>query len=278
MEIECAFVPGIQGGSHARSVDAEIATVAARQHGVVSRGQLRGLGLGQSAIDHRLARGSLHGIHRGVFAVGHGALAREGHWLAAVLAAGPNAVLSHRSAAALWGIRDARRARVEVTVGRVCRRPGIQAHRIVLAPDEVTVERAIPVTTPARTLLDLAEQLTPQRLERAVHEAEYRRLTSPLSLDALLTRHRGRRGTAALQAIVDRGRLGRTLTRSDFEIDFLAFLDAHRLERPLTNEPIGPLDRRRPLARREARRRARQPPGPRHPHGPSSPTARATAT
>jgi hypothetical protein len=129
-----------------------------------------------------------------------------------VLAAGPNAVLSHRSAAALWGIRDARRARVEVTVGRVCRRPGIQAHRIVLAPDEVTVERAIPVTTPARTLLDLAEQLTPQRLERAVHEAEYRRLTSPLSLDALLTRHRGRRGTAALQAIVDRGRLGRTLT------------------------------------------------------------------
>jgi hypothetical protein len=84
---------------------------------------------------------------------------------------------------------------------------------------------------------DLAEQLTPQRLERA-GEAEYRRLTRPLSLDALLTRHQGRRGTAALRAIVDKGRLGTNIPRTELEIGFLAFLDRHQIPRPLVNEPI----------------------------------------
>jgi very-short-patch-repair endonuclease len=240
MPIERAFDPEIWGGSHSRSADRLVAELAAGQHGAVARWQLLELGLSATAIDHRVARGLLHVIHRGLYAVGHRLLSREGRWMAAVLAAGDGAVLSHRTAAALWGIRDTRRARIEVIVPRVCRRPGIDAHRSALAADEVTVERGIPVTTPARTLLDLAEQLTPQRLERAVHEAEYRRLSSPLSLEALLTRHKGRRGTAALRAIVDKGRLGSTITRSDLELDFLAFLDAHRLERPLVNEEIGP--------------------------------------
>ena len=119
------------------------------------------------------------------------------------------------------------------------KRPRVRAHRIALSADEITTERGIPVTTPARTLLDLAEQLTLQRLERAVHEAEYRRLASPLSLDALLARHQGRRGTAALRTIVDRGNLRTTLTQSDLEIEFLALLDAHQIPRPKTNEPIG---------------------------------------
>jgi very-short-patch-repair endonuclease len=87
---------------------------------------------------------------------------------------------------------------------------------------------------------DLAEVLDRHQLERAVHETEFRRLTSPLSLDALLTRHQGRRGTAALRKIVDQNNLGRTLTRSELEIAFLAFLDAHHIERPKVNEPIGP--------------------------------------
>jgi very-short-patch-repair endonuclease len=152
---------------------------------VVARWQLLALGLGHGAIDHRVARGLLHPVHRGVYAVGHAVLSRHGVWMAAVLAAGPNAVLSHRSAAALWGIRDGGGRDVDVTVARDRKRPGIRAHRAALAPDEITIEDGIPVTTPARTLLDLAEQLTPQRLERAVHEAEYRRLTSPLTVDAL---------------------------------------------------------------------------------------------
>jgi hypothetical protein len=206
----------------------------------VSRAQLLALGLGHGAIDHRVARGLLHPVHRGVYAVGHGALSRHGLWMAAVLAAGPGAVLSHRSAAALWAIRDTQRVRPEVTVARRRNLSGVDTHRIALPADEVTTHHGIPVTTPARTLLDLAEQLTVQGLERAVHEAEYRRLTSPLSLDAVLTRHQGRRGTAALKKIVDQGRLGKTITRSELEERFLAFLDAHELPRPLVNEPIGP--------------------------------------
>jgi hypothetical protein len=217
-----------------------IAELAARQHGVVSRAQLRELGLGRGAIRHRLAAGRLHRIHQGVYAVGHRRLTREGHWMAAVLAAGLRAVLSHRSAAALWRIRDTARANVEVITARERRRPGIDSRRTALPADEVTVERGIPITTPARTLLDLAEVLPPHQLERAVHETEFRRLTSPHSLEALLTRHRGRRGTQALKAIVDQGQIGRTITRSDLELAFLAFLDAHGIPRPLVNERIGP--------------------------------------
>jgi hypothetical protein len=200
MAVEGNVGHGIRGQGSPR----QIAALAARQHGVVSRAQLLGLGLGQGAIDHRVGRGLLYPVHRGVYAVGHSVLGPRGQWLAAVLAAGPGAVLSHSSAAALWGIRDAEGARPEVTVARRRRLTSVTTHRIALAEDEITINDGIPVTTPARTLLDLAEQLTPQRLERAVHEAEYRRLTSPLSLDALLTRHQGRRGTAALRMIVDR--------------------------------------------------------------------------
>jgi predicted transcriptional regulator of viral defense system len=240
MAIQCEVGHEIRSQLRTRSADALIAELAGRQHGVVARWQLLALGLGHGAIDHRVARGLLHAVHRGVYAVGHAALSRHGVWMAAVLAAGPNAVLSHRSAAALWGIRDGGGRDVDVTMARDRKRPGIRAHRAALAADEITIEDGIPVTTPARTLLDLAEQLTPQRLERAVHEAEYRRLTSPLSLEALLTRHQGRRGTKALRAIVDQTNLGSTITKSDLEILFLAFVDQHQIPRPLVNEPIGP--------------------------------------
>jgi hypothetical protein len=241
MGIEIHVHPVIGGKRDTRSVDVVIAALAARQHGVVARWQLLDRGIGARAIDHRLERGRLHRVHRGVFAVGHAVLSRPGAWMAAVLAAGPEAVLSHRSAAALWGIRDTAAARVEVTVPRNRRaRPRITIHRGALSADEITVHDGIAVTTPARTLLDLAEVLAPHQLERAVHETEYRRLTSPLSLDALLTRHQGRRGTKALRAIVDQNNLGSTITKSELEIMFLAFLDQNEVPRPLVNEPIGP--------------------------------------
>ncbi|HEX2102988.1 MAG TPA: hypothetical protein VHF51_05015 [Solirubrobacteraceae bacterium] len=238
MANERAIRHGMRAEMPSRSVDGHIAALAGRQYGVVTREQLLELGLGRAAIGHRVACARLHRLHAGVFAVGHRGLRREGWWLAAVLAAGPGAVLSHRSAAALWGIWDDR-ATVDVTVERRCRRPWIDAHRTTLPEDEVTLERGIPVTTPARTLLDLAEQLAAHRLERAVHEAEYRRLTSPLSLDALLTRHQGRRGTAALKAIVERGKIGATMTKSELEARFLSMLDRHDLPRPLVNHRIG---------------------------------------
>jgi very-short-patch-repair endonuclease len=213
-----------------------IAELAARQHGVVARNQLLALGVGARAIEHRLAHGRLHPIHRGVFAVGHPVRTPDATWVAAALAAGPDAVLSHRSAAAIWAMRQSSRLVVEVITPRKLRRPRVQAHRIVLPDDEVTIERGIPVTTPARTLFDLAAVVSHQQLEAAFNEAEYRRLGSPTSLGALLERYPGRRGTRAVRRLLDEHRRnGRTVTRSVLERRFLAVLDAHDLPRPRIN-------------------------------------------
>jgi very-short-patch-repair endonuclease len=216
--------------------DAAIAELAASQHGLVTRDQLAALGLGRGAIEHRVARGVLHVVHRGVYAVGHRLLTRDGHRMAAVLAAGPGAVLSHRSAAALWGMRDTSRAAIEVTAAEKCRRPRIEAHRAVLLPDEVTVRRGIPVTTAARTLFDLATVLTPQQLEHAFNEAQVRRLTSPVSLADLLSRYPRRAGNAATRRVLaTHAAMGETVTRSRLERRFLALIDAHALPRPRVN-------------------------------------------
>src|SRR4051812_19124047 len=106
----------MRGEGVARGGDREIGRLASRQHGVVSRVQLRALGLSDDAIDRRLAAGRLHAVHRGVYAVGHSVLARRGLWLAAVLACGPGAVLSHAAAAALWELRAFGGVRTDVTV------------------------------------------------------------------------------------------------------------------------------------------------------------------
>ena len=220
-------------------VDAAIAGVAARQHGVVSREQLLDLGLGYRAIDGRIARGSLQPLHRGVFAVGHRRLTQRGTWMAAVLAAGHGAVLSHRAAAALWGMRES--ARVEVTVPQQRRRPGITAHRAVLLADEVTRRAGIPVTNAARTLFDLAAVVSEEDLEHALNEAEIQRLTSPLSLDDLVARYPRRAGTKAVKRALHKYReIGEVVTKSHMERRFLAMLDAHAIPRPRTNEPLGP--------------------------------------
>jgi very-short-patch-repair endonuclease len=161
--------------------------------------------------------------------------------MAAVLAAGPGAVLSHRSAAELWRMRHGARSPIEVIANGPRRRPGIQAHRARLDPDEVTIENGIPTTNPARTLFDLAGVVTPPQLEHALNEAEIRRLTSPLPLDALIARHPRRRGTAALKRALDKQRqTGETVIRSDFETAFLDFAERHGLPRPRMNEPLGP--------------------------------------
>jgi very-short-patch-repair endonuclease len=222
-----------------RELDEQIAALAGRQHGIVARAQLAALGISRRAIGHRLERGRLHLLHRGVYAVGHRAVSREGRWMAAVLAMGSEAVLSHRSAAALWGIRATGRARIEVTVpGPRHSRPALQVHRAALANDEVTVHRGIPVTTPNRTLLDLAAVLDARQLEKAVNEAEILRLTDAISLDDLLERHRGRRGTKALRKILATRALGKTITRSELEDRFLRFLDDAVLPRPKVNTNV----------------------------------------
>ena len=211
-----------------------IAALAGLQHGVVGRIQLLGLGVGRRAIGHRVESGRLHPVHRGVYAVGHRALSRHGRWMAAVLAAGPGAVLSHGSAAALWGIRDTSRTRIDVITPRTLHaRPALRPHCAVLPTDEMTTKDGIPVTTPARTLLDLAAILDRRALERAFNEAEVRRLTSPAPLATLIACHPGKRGTTNLRTLVPDA--GRSTTRSELEGRFLSFLDTHDLPHPETN-------------------------------------------
>jgi len=224
----------IRGTCSPRSADAPIADLATRQHGLVTRPQLMAMGIGPDAIDRRIAARRLHPIHRGVFAVGHRVRTRESTWMAAVLAAGPDAVLAFRSAAALWGIRQG--SRLEVIAPRRLRRPAIETHRIVLPDDEVTVEAGIPVTTPARTLFDLAAVVREHHLNAAFQEAEVRRLTSPTSLDALVARYPGRRGTRAIKRMLARHEaIGRAVPTSLLERRFLALVDAHDLPRPTIN-------------------------------------------
>jgi very-short-patch-repair endonuclease len=204
---------------------------------VVSRAQLLQIGLSPRAIQRRLERGALHLLYLGVYAVGHRLVSKRGRWMAAVLAAGPPAVLSHRSAAALWDLGADPARWVEVTAPGGCRRPGIKGHIRILAPDEVTSRDAIPVTTAARTLLDLASVLDEHQLERAVERAEALRLADHTPLDALVTRNFGRPGTPALRGALRRG-IEPALTRSELEARFLTFLDAHRLPRPDVNELV----------------------------------------
>jgi very-short-patch-repair endonuclease len=227
-----------------------LAALAGRQHGVVTRRQVLAAGVGRRAIERRVEWGLLQPVHRGVYALGGRPLRREAWWTAAVLAAGADAVLSHRSAAALWEMRNASPQRAEVIVPRHRRSTArLLLHQVVLPTDEVTIERGIPVTTPARTLLDLAAVLSPQHLEAAFDEAQFRRLGSPTSLDALVARYPGRRGTRAIGTVLENHRRnGETVTRSLLERRLLALVDRHGLPRPRVNRigPEGELDARWP--------------------------------
>ena len=173
---------------HRRSV----ASLAGAQHGVVSRTQLCLLGLSGDAMDRRVPKGGSI-LHRGVFAVGHRTLTTEGRWMAAVMAGGRDAVLSHTSAAAAWELRPAGGAAIHVTVPRDTgrkRRTGIRVHRsTTLEPGETTTVRAIPITTPVRTIIDLAARLKGRPLEQALDLAEQRRLVDFAELRQRLADH-----------------------------------------------------------------------------------------
>ncbi len=156
--------------------------------------------------------------------------------MAATLAGGPGSALRRRSAASLWGIRYWDSTRVELVASSQRHdRPGISFRCCALPPDELTRKDGIPVTTPSRTLLDLAGALNRSQLERAINEAEVRRLDGALSLDDLVDRHPGAPGTAKLRAIVADGHLSERITRSELETEFLSFLDRFDLPRPRVN-------------------------------------------
>jgi very-short-patch-repair endonuclease len=190
------------------------------------------LGFGTRGISDWVRGGRLHRLHRGIYAFGHDRLRIEGHWLAAVLACGPGAVLSHRDAAQLWELRHSQSALIDVTVpsqnGRI-RRRGVRVHRSGrIGPAEVTVRHGIPVTTVARTLLDLADVLPRQALRRAVTEAEYTGRFDLTALNAVVESNPGRRTRKLREAA------GATphRTRSPLEDRFLALLDRHGVEEP----------------------------------------------
>lgn len=230
--------PYIHSSARRRGMDREIARIAADQHGLVTLEQLRALGISKDAARKRANAGRLHRLYEGVYSVGHALLTPEGHWLAAVFAGGPDAVLSHRSAAALWGIRENRRDVIDVTApNRRGRSPsGIDAHRhgSLQAGDRTTV-RGVPCTTVERTLLDLAAAVPIGELRKALAEAEVLRLVDLGVLRVLLRRHRGRRGVARLRLILDELHPETKRTRSDLERLFLRMCDRDGIPRPEVN-------------------------------------------
>jgi very-short-patch-repair endonuclease len=226
-------------GSLAREKDRTVAELAKRQHGVVARVQLLGIGLGRRAIAARAERGLLHEVFLGVYVYGARRITRKGRWMAAVLAAGDGAVLSHRSASRLWRLLPPAAEHVDVICppGRVIRRNGIVSRQAALKEDEWLVHDAIRVTSPFRTIFDLAAVAEMRELERAFHEAEARRLTDRVSLPMLLERYPGRRGAKKLLALLEAGQpVG--ITRNDFEEAFLTLVDEHGLRRPRMNADL----------------------------------------
>jgi very-short-patch-repair endonuclease len=227
------------GVSHAhRRVDLAVAVAADRQHGVVSLAQLIELGLTVRAADKRVATGRLHRIHYGVYAVGRSQLSRNGRFMAAVFACGSDAVLSHRSAAELWGLCTDQRESIDVTApGRRGRSPGgINAHRHgSLRPSDCTSVHGIPCTSVERTLLDFAGTAPIWELRKAVAEAEVLRILDHAAMRGLIRRSRGRRGVARLRLLLDELHPETKRTRSELERMFLRMCVAARLPRPEVN-------------------------------------------
>jgi hypothetical protein len=218
-------------------LDVLISRLAERQHGVVSLPQLQSLGLSARAVRHRVAAGRLTRIHRGVYAVGHARLTLRGYWMAAVLAFGPRAHLSFRSAGALHGVRPDNRPKADVTVpGRsVKSRPGIDVHAsTTLQAADITTIDGIPCTSLARTLLDLAEVVDRQGLERAISQAEVMGIFGLRAVENVLARATGRRGAGVLREVLSKYE-GPTLTDRELEARFLALCRAAGLPTPEVN-------------------------------------------
>jgi very-short-patch-repair endonuclease len=204
----------------------------------VARRQLAALGFGEEAIKLRLGAGRLQQIHREVYAVGHRRLTHRSYWWAAVLAYGDEALLSHRSAAALWGLARRRAGAIHVTasVGRqgVDRRTGIWIHRCKLDPEDRTTHDGIPVTTVARTLFDYAEVVDYKHLKEAAEEADRLKRLRLRELERVCERGRGRRALRPVRRLLAE-LAAPTEGRSPLELRFREFREKHRLPEPARN-------------------------------------------
>ena len=222
-----------EDGPH--TADWQIARMAGRQAGVISAAQLKAAGLTKDGIHRRVRKGLLHPLHRAVYAVGHATLTRRGEEWAAVLACGPDAVLSHNTAGALWGLVGRQRA-VEVTTPRTREgHQGLTIHRTRhLEADDRAKADGLPVTSIHRTLVDLADTLTQQNLEKAIHEAEIKRAFDLRQLEQAQTRVPGRKGRHRLRRACAAYRPP-PVTRSAAEALFREFLEATGLPPPESN-------------------------------------------
>jgi very-short-patch-repair endonuclease len=220
--------------------EVRLARIAARQHGRVTLRQLEAIGIRGTSVKRRVASGRLVRVYRGVYAVGHVQRTREGRWIAAVMACGPGAFLSHLDAASLWGIYKSNRTTIHVTTrARSARRvPGIRIHRARrLDPADVTTKDAIPVTTVARTLVDLSDVLPHDRLLRAMREAEYLKLLDRDTLIAAVQRANGRKHLRELTKAIERHTPGQ-IVRDELEHRFLELVHQAGLPDPQTNVKV----------------------------------------
>jgi len=246
MDERCARRPHDGRFEQGCGVDQRIAALAKAQYGIVGLGDLRELGLSSRAVRHRVASGRLHRVHAGVYAVGHPRITRDGRDLAAVLACGPGAGLSHRSAGARRGLRPSSRAVVDVITSRQGgrRRAGIDAHvSATLLPRDFSDVDGIRCTSVARTLLDLGAILPQREIERAFDRAEVLEVLDARQIEDVLARAGRHRGARVLRTVLDEHVAGSTLTRTKLEEAFLAICREVGLPRPAVNVwiPIEPL-------------------------------------
>ena len=220
-------------------VERRVAELAAAQGGVIATAQLRDLGLTDSAIRRRVEAGRLHPLHRGAYAVGHTRIPALGRRMAAVFACGPGAVISHQTAADEWDLIRSASPKIHVSVPTAGGRGhvGLLIHRRPHLPAVSKTHRGpLPITTREQTLLDIAPKTTPNRLRKAIDQADQRRLLDHTTLTSLATSRQpgAKRLRQALQAPP-------VPTRSEFEDAFLDLCDAHGIPRPpLINHPVGP--------------------------------------
>jgi very-short-patch-repair endonuclease len=216
-------------------IDESIGRLAGRQRGYVTRSQLLEAGLGKDGITYRIAKKHLIPIHTGVYAVGHAPQAGIDRAYAAVLACGPGALLSHSTAACVWGLDQRWPTPFEVIVDTARRRPGIRTHRATITGKDVRRRHGIRVTSPARTVLDVAPRLTDKALARAINDLRlerFLRIPDLAEVTARLPRHPG---ACRVRAFTDNPT---GPTRSEFEDAFAAFTDAHGLPRPEFNTRV----------------------------------------
>jgi hypothetical protein len=221
----------------ADAIDRLVGALARRQWGYVTRVQLLATGLRPDAIDYRTRTGRLIRVYAGVYAVGHLPVTPVARAFAAVLACGDGALLSHGSGATLWGFNKYWDSPFEVTVTKSHpRRPGITVHRSrTLTEADIDCQLDVPVTSPARTLLDIAPRLTDKRLRRGINDARHARYLHLDDLADVLQRNPTHPGTKRLLPFVQKPR---GITRSDLEDRFVAFAQRYGLPTPETNVPL----------------------------------------